>query len=278
MGQGMKEPVDELLAQMGDWDKHINSVLDASAASNQGVEEVHVGELASSVADWCKGASTEAATSLAKKAKSLLPREPPVSLKHMRQRTTGASTRAPPSDDFSHQQGAGGWLSGTISSTVSFLSGSHAKSGNTDRCSSRSGGQRENHGENRRSDGGGEPLRRQHSDIRYDRPKSERPKASSGSEADANVKRPSSMRLKSGRSFLDPPREDGSHQLRRETSAGSAECREDQSTNPQSRSKRLSRDMSERDKVEKDKERSGSASASGGGGGGVFDTHETLQV
>jgi hypothetical protein len=126
---------DELLAEIGNWQEDIDVLLDANQPT-QGVEEVNIGELPSQLADWCKCASTEAASSLAKKAGGLLPRNPPVNLQKLRRRSSGSSTNVAKSK---HKAGSGGWLSAPISSTWSLLSSLRPKGSTPDKRSSQSG-------------------------------------------------------------------------------------------------------------------------------------------
>lgn len=96
------------MAEMSEWHESISDLLHDDVPTQQGIQEVHVGELASDLASWCKDAGSEAATSIAKKATSILPKSGPGGL-----RRKGA--------------GASGWLSATLSSTMSLLTGSPGK-------------------------------------------------------------------------------------------------------------------------------------------------------
>jgi len=93
-----------LMVEMSEWHESINDLLHEDAPTQQGIQEVHVGELASDLASWCKDAGSEAATSIAKKASSILPKSGPGGL-----RRKGA--------------GASGWLS----ATWTLLTGWHGK-------------------------------------------------------------------------------------------------------------------------------------------------------
>jgi hypothetical protein len=97
-----------LMAEMSEWHDSIHDLLHDDAPTQKGIQEVHVGELASDLASWCKDAGSDAATSIAKKATAILPKSGPGGL-----RRKGA--------------GASGWLSATLSSTMSLLTGSPGK-------------------------------------------------------------------------------------------------------------------------------------------------------
>ena len=137
-----------LLAEMSEWNESINGVLDAD-----GVQEVNVSELASSVAGWCKDAGTEAATSLAKKATSILPRnqrsqqvnaqmrhttmregilgggDMAENLPQTRRRTsTSTAVRAKSGETAPKAAARGSWLSTKISSILSIVAASPLKS------------------------------------------------------------------------------------------------------------------------------------------------------
>jgi len=176
-----------LVAEMNEWHEAINDLLDADAPSAQGVQEVHVGELASSMASWCKDAGSDAATSLAKRATSILPKS--TSGAGLRRKGSGApgeARGAAKGAAATRRADAGGWLSATIASTVSLLTRSPGKADKLGRQRAmRDGdglGERGERGERLRdgraaADGS---LRRQRSDLgprpasSSERPKSDR--------------------------------------------------------------------------------------------------------
>ena len=161
----------QMLQEMGDWHDHISELLDTKAqprGDEAHIEEIAVGELPARVAGWCQDVGSEAASSLAKTASSLLPRSTTVDWQARRKSSEGVPRVAPPQRAKAQQKKS--WLVSTVSSTLSLLSMSPSKTnpvGPNKKSTSRVPGERV------RGTTSNGALRRERSDL-AERPKSDR--------------------------------------------------------------------------------------------------------
>lgn len=179
LGSDVVQDEREMLEEMGDWHDHISDLLDAKAKKRCGgehthIEEIAVGELPGRVAGWCQDVGTEAASSLAKKATSLLPRSTTVDWQQPRRKSATSTGNGGRERGTGHgiekRSGKRSWLTSAVSSALSLLSGSPSKAGvlskdpsNGQESGSRSRGGQEN-----------VAVRRENSDISAERPRSDR--------------------------------------------------------------------------------------------------------
>lgn len=183
LGSDVVQDEREMLEEMGDWHDHISDLLDAKAkkrcvGEHTHIEEIAVGELPARVAGWCQDVGTEAASSLAKKATSLLPRSTTVDWQQPRRKGTTSTGNGGRERGTGHgseksllaRSGKRSWLTSTVSSALSLLSRSPSKAGvlskepsNGQEAGGRSRGGQKN-----------VAVRRENSDISAERPRSDR--------------------------------------------------------------------------------------------------------